>query len=76
MTHVFSLGHLLGRPGDGELVDLGLASLDRDFGDTQHGGWFPRRDADGRPDQAKTAYEHAFVLLAASSATVAGRPGA
>jgi sulfoquinovose isomerase len=76
MTHVFSLGHLLGRPGDAELVDLGLASLDRDFADTRHGGWFPRRDADGQAVEAKTAYEHAFVLLAASSATVAGRPGA
>jgi len=76
MTHVFSLGHLLGRPGDAELVDLGLACLDRDFGDTQHGGWFPRVDADGRPEETKTAYEHAFVLLAASSATIAGRPGA
>jgi sulfoquinovose isomerase len=76
MTHIFSLGHLLGRPGDAELVDLGLASLDRDFGDTRHGGWFPSLDADGQPVEAKTAYEHAFVLLAASSATIAGRPGA
>jgi mannose/cellobiose epimerase-like protein (N-acyl-D-glucosamine 2-epimerase family) len=76
MTHVFSLGHLRGRPGDGELVDLGLASLERDFGDAVHGGWFPRRDTDDRPEETKTAYEHAFVLLAASSATIAGRPGA
>ena len=76
MTHIFSLGHLLGRPGDAELVDLGLACLDRDFGDTAHGGWFPRVDTEGRPDETKTAYEHAFVLLAASSATIAGRPGA
>jgi sulfoquinovose isomerase len=76
MTHVFSLGHLLGRAGDADLVDLGLASLDRDFGDRRHGGWFPRLDAAGRPEQAKTAYEHVFVLLAASSATIAGRPGA
>ena len=72
----FHLDHLLGRSGDAELVDLGLASLDRDFGDTEHGGWFPRRDAEGRPAETKTAYEHAFVLLAASSATIAGRPGA
>jgi sulfoquinovose isomerase len=76
MTHVFSLGHLLGRAGDAELVDLGLASIDRDFGDTEHGGWYPRRGTDGQPDQTKTAYEHAFVLLAASSATIAQRPGA
>lgn len=76
MTHVFSLGHLLGRAGDAELVDLGLSSLDRDFGDSRHGGWFPRLDAEGRPEETKTAYEHDFVLLAASSATIAGRPGA
>jgi sulfoquinovose isomerase len=76
MTHVFSLGQLRNRPGDSDLVDLGLASLDRDFGDHEHGGWFPRRDVAGKPDETKTAYEHAFVLLAASSATIAGRPGA
>jgi sulfoquinovose isomerase len=76
MTHVFSLGHLLGNPGDGELADLGLASLDRDFGDASNGGWYPSRDAGNRPVETKTAYEHAFVLLAASSAVVAGRPGA
>jgi sulfoquinovose isomerase len=76
MTHVFSLGHLLGRPGDAELVDLGLASIDRDFGDADNGGWFPALDVNGRADERKTAYEHAFVLLAASSASIAGRPGA
>ena len=35
MTHVFSLGHLLGRAGDASSSTSGLASLDRDFGDTR-----------------------------------------
>ncbi|MGZ4597593.1 MAG: AGE family epimerase/isomerase [Actinomycetes bacterium] len=76
LTHVFSLGHLLGRSGAGALADVGLASIDRDFGDREHGGWFPQFDRDGTPVPTKAAYEHAFVMLAAASATVAGRPGA
>jgi sulfoquinovose isomerase len=34
-----------------------------------------RRVADGPTVTGKTAYEHAFVVLAAASATAAGRPG-
>ncbi|MDQ1617641.1 MAG: sulfoquinovose isomerase [Actinomycetota bacterium] len=76
LTHLFSLGDLLGRAGDADRADVGLASIDRDFGDEQHGGWFPRVEPDGKAVPAKTAYEHAFVMLAAASATVAQRPGA
>ncbi len=76
MTHVFSLGHLLGRPGCGPLVDHGLAALTGRFRDSTHGGWYAQVDEDGARDRSKTAYAHAFVVLAASSATCAGRPGA
>ena len=76
MTHVFALGHLLGRPGAGALADVGLAGLRGRFHDAEHGGWWAQVDADGPVTTAKTAYEHAFVVLAASSATAAGRPGA
>jgi mannose/cellobiose epimerase-like protein (N-acyl-D-glucosamine 2-epimerase family) len=72
MTHVFALGHLLGRPGAAALADHGLAALRGTFADPEHGGWYAQVPGDG----AKRAYEHAFVLLAASSARVAGRPGA
>ncbi|HWT23224.1 MAG TPA: AGE family epimerase/isomerase [Solirubrobacteraceae bacterium] len=76
MVHVFALGDLLGRPGCGPLADHGLAALRDVFADGEHGGWYGEV-AGGRPTSTdKTAYEHAFVLLAASSATVAGRPGA
>jgi mannose/cellobiose epimerase-like protein (N-acyl-D-glucosamine 2-epimerase family) len=77
MTHVYALAHLTGRPGSTALVDHGLAALTGAFHDAEHGGWFAEVDADGSPrDTAKTAYPHAFVVLAAASATVAGRPGA
>lgn len=77
MTHVFSLGVLLGRRGDEEYVDHGVSALLGAFRDGEHDGWFSHLDAGGAPTSwNKTAYEHAFVLLAASSATLAGRPAA
>jgi len=76
MTHVFSLGHLMGRPGCGPLVDHGLAALAGRFRDPGHGGWYAAVDTDGPVSREKSAYPHAFVVLAAASATCAGRPGA
>lgn len=76
MTHCFSLGHLLGRPDFGRFADHGIASLRGVFRDAVHGGWFSAV-ADGEPtDDSKQAYAHAFVVLAAASATAAGRSGA
>src|SRR3954447_22774790 len=69
MTHCFALGHLLGRPGAAELVDHGLDALTGVFHDAEHGGWFTQ--VGGATD--KRAYEHVFVVLAASSAVAAGR---
>ena len=77
MTHVFALAHLRGRPGAGPLVDRGLAALTGPFRDAEHGGWYSSLTTDGAPDATdKSAYDHAFVVLAAASATAAGRPGA
>lgn len=76
MTHVFALAHLLGRPGADTLVDHGTAALHGMFHDDVHGGWFAQVGDEGPVTTHKTAYEHAFVVLAASSATAAGRPGA
>lgn len=74
MTHVFAVGHLLGIPGCAPLVDHGVTALRTVLADDVNGGWYAA--ADQRNDGEKRAYEHAFVLLAASSATIAGRPGA
>lgn len=76
MTHVFSLGALMGRPGCAPLVDHGLASLQNHFEDAEYGGWYSAITADGPANDIKEAYAHAFVLLAASSALAAKRPGA
>ncbi len=76
MTHVYALGHLLGRSGCAALVDHGLAALQGRFRDPANGGWYAQVSPDGPVATDKTAYEHAFVVLAAASATAAGRPGA
>ncbi|NMR18730.1 AGE family epimerase/isomerase [Cellulomonas fimi] len=77
MTHVYSLGALLGVEGSEALVDHGVAALRGRFRDAAHGGWFTAVGHDGSPaDERKQAYPHSFVVLAASSALVAGRPGA
>ncbi|APC37971.1 N-acyl-D-glucosamine 2-epimerase [Nocardiopsis dassonvillei] len=86
MTHVFSLAHLRGEADAGRLADHGVASLATGpLRDARDGGWFDRvpDDTGGNTPRErshelprKSAYEHAFVVLAASSATLAGRPGA
>jgi sulfoquinovose isomerase len=70
MTHVFALGELLGEPDCAAFADHGLDAIATAFADRDHGGWREQADVPG-----KAAYDHAFVLLAGASATLAGRPG-
>ncbi len=74
MTHVLSIGSLLGIPGCAPLVDHGISALQTVLADPVHGGWFTANDQPN--DGEKRAYEHAFVVLATSSAMLAGRSGA
>ncbi|EEP74730.1 N-acylglucosamine 2-epimerase [Micromonospora sp. ATCC 39149] len=76
-THAYSLGVLLGVPGSAPVADAALKALTSRLRDAEHGGWFHALGPDGVPDRAagKSCYDHAFVLLAASSAALAGRPG-
>ena len=68
MTHVYAIGHLLGRPGSAALVDHGIAAIRDVFADRAHGGWFSDVARDGTPlVTTKAAYPHAFVVLAAAS---------
>jgi sulfoquinovose isomerase len=77
MTHVFSLAHLTGADGTQALAAWGVRALATRFADREHGGWFASLDAGGQvADATKMNYAHAHVLLAASSATAAGIPGA
>jgi mannose/cellobiose epimerase-like protein (N-acyl-D-glucosamine 2-epimerase family) len=76
MVHVYVLGHLLGRPGDRLLAEQAFEGLTGRLRDRRAGGWFTSVDADGASPDEKACYTHAFVVLAASSAAVAGISGA
>ncbi len=72
-TYVFSHAHRAGLDGADEAVRLGLAFLERHAVHPE-GGYAWRFGLDGSPiDLTRDLYDHAFVLLALSSATaVAG----
>lgn len=73
-VHVHSLGALAGIPGSRPVAETCLSALAGPLRDEEHGGWFHSADRD--PADGKQAYDHAFVVLAATSARVAGLPGA
>ncbi len=79
MAHVYGVAHLRGVPGAGPLAAGGIAALRTSLRDPEHGGWFSAVDAStGDPveEGAKSAYTHAFVVLAASTCALAELPGA
>ncbi|MEZ5091816.1 AGE family epimerase/isomerase [Nocardioides sp.] len=82
MTHVAALGLLADEPGGpsgdelGDLARHGVRSLAGPLRDREYDGWFAAVDGSGPADDAKQAYGHAFVVLAASSAAAAGVEGA
>ena len=76
MVHVYSLASFLGHPGSGELADAGLKGLRGELHDDTNGGWYAGLTPDGQILPTKQCYAHAFVILAASSGVLAGRPGA
>ena len=73
MTHVHALALLHGRPGHAALVDHGVAALTGPL--RASNGWVDALPVRGEPAPRHQAYTHAFVVLAAASATAAGRPG-
>ncbi|SDR88162.1 Mannose or cellobiose epimerase, N-acyl-D-glucosamine 2-epimerase family [Paraoerskovia marina] len=75
-VHTFGLGAMLGVPGSARIARGALAGLTGLLRDGEHGGWLAHVDADGTPvDDSKQCYQHAFVVLAASTATAAGLSG-
>ncbi|MBQ6463366.1 MAG: AGE family epimerase/isomerase [Pseudobutyrivibrio sp.] len=76
MCHVYSLGAMLGHEGSEALADAALKGLTGELHDDEHGGWYAGLTANGDILPDKQCYAHAFVILAASSAMLAGRPGA
>ena len=76
MTHVYSMGSFLGHEGSEALIDAGLKGLNGELKDTVNGGWYAGLTPDDQIVPDKQCYAHAFVILASSSALLAGRPGA
>jgi mannose/cellobiose epimerase-like protein (N-acyl-D-glucosamine 2-epimerase family) len=76
MVHCYSIAYLMGQPGADAVVDHGMEFLWNGHRDATHGGYFWGVGYDAPSDDTKQAYGHAFVLLAASSAKVAGHPEA
>lgn len=76
MIHCFSIGHLMGRPGAANLIDHGMEYMWNKHRDTVNGGYFWANGLLAPVNDSKQHYGHAFVLLAAASAKVAGHPQA
>ncbi len=76
MTHVYSMGKMMGVSGAEELAKKGLQGLQGILKDTINGGFYAGVQADGSILPDKQCYAHAFVILASSSAKLAGIPGA
>jgi len=77
MTHVFALAHLQEVAGADSLAASGIAAFTSRYSDRANGGWCTETDRSGHVvDTAKANYAHAHVLLAGSTATAAGIPGA
>ena len=78
MTHVFALAALRGEPGAGDLAAHGVTSLlSGPLRDPEHPGWLGSVTDAGSPRAVdKLAYDHAFVVLAASTAVAAEVPHA
>ena len=76
MSHVLSVASLRGSDEAKNFAWAALAAIDGNFADDEYGGWYSSLNSDGVWPPHKAAYDHAFVLLAASSAVMAGGPGA
>jgi mannose/cellobiose epimerase-like protein (N-acyl-D-glucosamine 2-epimerase family) len=76
MAHVYSIGTFLGHEGSEALADAALKGLRGELHDDVNGGWYAGLDCNNEILPTKQCYAHAFVILAASSGVLAGRPGA
>lgn len=76
LVHSYALGQMAGRPDVAGIVDQGMAYLWSHHRDRDHGGFVWSVEDGDVADGTKLAYGHVFVLLAASSAKMAGHPDA
>ena len=76
LVHSYALGQLCGQGGTADVVEAALAALTRDHRDPDHGGYVWAVQDRQIVDGIKLAYGQVFVLLAASTARIAGHSAA
>lgn len=76
MAHVYSIASLMGHEGSEALVDAAVKGLRGELRDKEHDGWYEGLTPGGSHLAGKQCYAHAFVILAGTSAYLAGRPEA
>lgn len=76
LVHSHALGQMAGRPDRAGIIDRAMDLLWRGHRDDRHGGYVWSLQGAEVADGTKLAYGHVFVLLAASTAKLAGHPGA
>jgi len=76
MAHVYSIGAMMRVEGCKELAEKAITGLTGELRDITYGGWYAGLTAEGSIIPSKQCYAHAFVILAASSAYLAGIEGA
>lgn len=75
MVHTYSIGKMKGYPGSEELASAGIKGLLGELYDGNNGGWYAGLTEDGNILPGKHCYAHAFVILAGTSAYLAGIKG-
>lgn len=76
MAHVYSMGAMKGDPGSRELAEAAIKGIRGELKDREHGGWYAGLTKDNEVVPTKQCYAHAFVILASTSALLAGIDGA
>lgn len=76
LVHSYVLGKRAGVAGCDAIIDHGMRYLWSHHRDPDHGGYLWALDDDGVRDGRKLAYGHVFVLLAGTSARIAGHDDA
>ena len=76
MAHVYSIAAMKGAPGCEELARAAIRGIQGELKDEEHGGWYAGITSSGEIMPGKQCYAHAFVILAATSAYLAGIGGA
>lgn len=71
MVHVYGIGSLIAIPGAAKIAEAALAGLTGRLYDAVHGGWYTSLEDDGVIEPIKSCYDHAFVLLASTTAVEA-----